>query len=436
MGAQSFPYEKMPSSSTFDSSVISGLHERHKREIELLTLTTQPIKTLKLFLMALIQYLERPLLWIIRKCRVLMLLGVLVGAIVVATDNRTRGKHVTELVNYLSFGFWWLALGVASSIGLGTGLHTFVLYLGPHIALFTMKAMQCGRVDLKNAPYDTIQLRSTPSWLDKDCSEYGPPMYSSPHSRVPLTSILHQVQLEAILWGIGTALGELPPYFISKAACISGDNAEGMKDLASSENDDKGFIGSHLKQMKQWLLSHSQHLNFFTILILASVPNPLFDLAGIMCGQFGIPFWKFFAATVTGKAIVKTHIQTAFIISICNNQLLELVEMELVWMLSFIPGFASFLPSLIAKLHIIKEKYMASSAPVSSNIKMEKWELSIASIWNTVVWLVLINFTFQIITATAQSYLKNQQEEEIVMLKDNIHALNQPIGVTENPVCD
>ena len=80
-----------------------------------------------------------------------------------------------------------------------------------------MKAMQCGRVDLKNAPYDTIQLRSTPSWLDKDCSEYGPPMYSSPHSRVPLTSILHQVQLEAILWGIGTALGELPPYFISKA---------------------------------------------------------------------------------------------------------------------------------------------------------------------------------------------------------------------------
>ena len=68
--------------------------------------------------------------------------------------------------------------------------------------------------------------------------------------------------------------------------------------------------------------------------------------------------------------------------------------------------------------------------------QMEKWELSIASIWNTVVWLVLINFTFQIITATAQSYLKNQQEEEIVMLKDNIHALNQPIGVTENPVCD
>lgn len=28
-------------------------------------------------------------------------------------------QHVMELVNYLHFGLWWLALGVASSIGLG-----------------------------------------------------------------------------------------------------------------------------------------------------------------------------------------------------------------------------------------------------------------------------------------------------------------------------
>ncbi|KAL7612678.1 hypothetical protein Lser_V15G06096 [Lactuca serriola] len=34
---------------------------------------------------------------------------------------------------------------------------------------------------------------------------------------------------------------------------------------------------------------------------IASVPNPLFDLAGIMSGQFGIPFWKFFLATLFGK---------------------------------------------------------------------------------------------------------------------------------------
>lgn len=103
----------------------------------------------------------------------------------------------------------------------GSGLHTFVLYLGPHIAFFTMKAMQCGRVDLKSAPYDTIQLKRGPSWLDKECSEFGPPLFFTDEgARVPLSSILPQVQIEAILWGIGTALGELPPYFISRAGTM------------------------------------------------------------------------------------------------------------------------------------------------------------------------------------------------------------------------
>lgn len=104
----------------------------------------------------------------------------------------------------------------------GSGLHTFVLYLGPHIALFTKKAVQCGRVDIKSAPYDTIQLNTGPSWLERNCTAFGPPLFLSLQgSRVPLTSILVQVQLEAVLWGIGTALGELPPYFISRAGNYS-----------------------------------------------------------------------------------------------------------------------------------------------------------------------------------------------------------------------
>lgn len=55
------------------------------------------------------------------------------------------------------------------------------------------------------------------------------------------------------------------------AACIPGSKAEVMEDLDSSAKEDSGFMGSHLKQIKQWLLSHSQHLNFFTILVLALV---------------------------------------------------------------------------------------------------------------------------------------------------------------------
>jgi hypothetical protein len=82
--------------------------------------------------------------------------------------------------------------------------------------------MQCGRVDLKSAPYDTPQLNRGPSWLDKNCSDFGPPLFQPLDGlRVPLSSILPQVQIEAVLWGIGTAIGELPPYFISRAGMRS-----------------------------------------------------------------------------------------------------------------------------------------------------------------------------------------------------------------------
>ncbi|KAK3027246.1 hypothetical protein RJ639_041664 [Escallonia herrerae] len=396
----------------------AGLREKHEQELENLTLTTQPFKTLKLFIFAVIQYLKRSILYLLTHGGWFMLLStiLLLSGVLLITIDGPHEKHVKELHQYFQFGLWWVALGVASSIGLGSGLHTFVLYLGPHIALFTIKAMQCCRVDIKSSPYDTIQLKRRPSWLEKDCSEFGPPLFSSLHgSRVPLSSILPQVQLEAILWGIGTALGELPPYFISRAARMSGSNLD-VIDVSSAE--DNGVIATHVNHLKRWFLSHSQYLNFLTILVLASVPNPLFDLAGIMCGQFGIPFWEFFLATLIGKAVIKTHIQTVFIISVCNNQLLDLIENKLIWVLSLVPGFASVLPNLITKLHAVRDKYMATPHPVPSHVKVKKWDLSFTSIWNTVVWLMIINFFIKIVTVTAQSYLKKQQDRELAALKN------------------
>ncbi|KAK8515295.1 hypothetical protein V6N12_075340 [Hibiscus sabdariffa] len=346
---------------------ISGLHEKHREELGNLTLTNQPLRTLKLFVFAVTYWIRQAIQnragWFMFSSILAGSIGILVVAV--------AGPHemIQELFHYFQFGVWWLALGVASSIGLGKGSSTLSL------------------------------------------SAHG--------SRVPLSSILPQVQLEAILWGIGTALGELPPYFISRAARISGSKLDIMNDLGSSPMEDGSNTANHLKQIKNWLLSHSQYLNFFTILILASVPNPLFDLAGIMCGQFGIPFWKFFLATLLGKAIIKTHIQTAFIISVCNYQLPDLIENEFVRVLSFIPGLATIMPNLTGKLHTIRDKYMSPSPPVSDNIKVNKWGLSVASIWNTVVWLMLLNMVVKIVTATAQNFLKEQQEKELITLSNN-----------------
>jgi hypothetical protein len=90
--------------------------------------------------------------------------------------------------------------------------------------MFTIKATLCGRVNLKSAIYDTALFGHQPAWEFKDCSEFGDPVFpkslNSDHFRVPLLPILHEVQWEAILWGVGTAVGELPPYFVSRAGVL------------------------------------------------------------------------------------------------------------------------------------------------------------------------------------------------------------------------
>jgi len=202
-----------------EDKAISELREQHRVDLERLTITSRPFKTLAFFVLAIAQSLERTCSSVLKKgyrLKIAMPLVAVTWVLLLFTDG-LHEKHLQELLWYVRFGLWWIILGVASSIGLGSGLHTFIMYLGPHVALFTIKAVQCGRVDLKSAPYDTILLKRSPSWLEKDCLQFGPPIY---HETIPFSKILQEVCLEAVLWGIGTALGELPPYFLSRAGFV------------------------------------------------------------------------------------------------------------------------------------------------------------------------------------------------------------------------
>nr|CAB3458376.1 unnamed protein product [Digitaria exilis] len=144
------------------------------------------------------------------------------------------------------------------------------------------------------------------------------------------------------------------------------------------------------------------------------VPNPLFDIAGMLCGQFNIPFWKFFLATLIGKAVVKVSFQTTSVITLCNNQLFDLVEKRLIWAFGNVPGVASVLLSFVGKLKTAKDKFLSAQVAASaSSAGKGKWNLSFTLIWNTLVWLMVVNFIIQIVTSTAQGYLRTQQELEM-----------------------
>jgi len=66
------------------------------------------------------------------------------------------GPHQQLMARLEQRALWclyWLGLGVLSSVGLGTGLHTFLLYLGPHIAAVTLAAYECASLDFPEPPY-------------------------------------------------------------------------------------------------------------------------------------------------------------------------------------------------------------------------------------------------------------------------------------------
>ncbi|PWA23121.1 hypothetical protein CCH79_00002210, partial [Gambusia affinis] len=188
---------------------------------------------------------------------------------------------------------------------------------GPHIAAVTLAAYECGSVEFPEPPYpDQIvcpQQEAPTSGPGAEQVDVGADRMVGPaglQGSISLWTIISKVRLEACMWGAGTAIGELPPYFMARAARLSGADPddedyqkfEEMLDQAESAQD----FGSRTKVAIQKLI---QKVGFFGILACASIPNPLFDLAGLTCGHFLVPFWTFFGATLIGKAVIKMHIQ-------------------------------------------------------------------------------------------------------------------------------
>jgi hypothetical protein len=52
------------------------------------------------------------------------------------------------------------------------------------------------------------------------------PENTSDSGHISLWAIVSKVRLEALMWGAGTALGELPPYFMARAARLSGQEPD------------------------------------------------------------------------------------------------------------------------------------------------------------------------------------------------------------------
>ena len=77
---------------------------------------------------------------------------------------------------------------------------------------------------------------------------------------------------------------------------------------SNKSDNSQSFVTSVVNKTKVFMYKCLKKYAFPTVLVCASIPNPLFDLAGITCGTFLVPFYTFFVATAIGKSVIKVHI--------------------------------------------------------------------------------------------------------------------------------
>ena len=108
---------------------------------------------------------------------------------------------------------------------------------------------------------------------------------------------------QIILWGLGTALGELPPYLLAYEC----DNV----DIDFFKNNTINNIYDKIKSMIDFT---NKNVIFTSILLMASWPNLTFDMCGILCGYYKIKISDFLIPTIIGKALIKAPIQSLIVL--------------------------------------------------------------------------------------------------------------------------
>mmetsp|Transcript_21140 Transcript_21140/g.63291 ORF Transcript_21140/g.63291 Transcript_21140/m.63291 type:complete len:579 (-) Transcript_21140:225-1961(-) len=402
--------EEGPAGEVSTSGMAAGaaaLPPRHVRELRMqlacergrLTLRRRPAATLLYFARALVCMAADALAWCAR--HPLMLFGVLPAAVAyIAAKAAGAAPHVLDGVEaWLRYALWWLGLGVMSSIGLGTGIQTGVLFLYPHMLKVCLAAETCGHT--RFSVTGDVWYSSEPF----HCGDAlrGSPTFADMYSKVMLTSML---------WGAGSAIGEVPPYLLSYQTALEDKRASEDVLLASLASEDavlaslasphvaadatssfasggagvggggrcsggaeagsfgggaaasvtgalQRWLASRIAQWQQRMLQFIRARGFVGLLVLASWPNAAFDLCGMACGTFLMPFWTFFAATLIGKGIVRVNMQGLLLMALFMKQSRDRVLAAVEGMLpQSLPGLALQRP-LSEELHALVDRSIA-----------------------------------------------------------------------------
>lgn len=88
------------------------------------------------------------------------------------------------------------------------------------------------------------------------------------------------------------------PWFVGAVAALGAVIGEMFTYVLGSAAKETNITESKLYELMK---SYMEKNGFLTLVVLACVPNPFFDLAGLVAGATGFPLWQFFVASYIGK---------------------------------------------------------------------------------------------------------------------------------------
>ncbi|OII77447.1 hypothetical protein cand_009380 [Cryptosporidium andersoni] len=444
-------------------------------------LLKNPWITLTLAFIFVSDFLKKSIARIISDLYKGLILLILIGIIIWITSF-VEGYH-TELYRELYITIlnivWWVLLGFLSSVGLGCGLHTGLLFLFPHIysIISTAETFNTFNFDprinmwrniLGPGEYFPCNIQDQPNEIDLPIS---------------LLSLLLKILPYSLLWGFGTVLGEIPPYAAAyaatKASLNINNNIKGTignlftantndikdEDLRSIGNDkiskegniiedlddckyemkaykstfnlsketatiitnenyknlDRTDItqnplygfnieimnnnneGKIIRLVKIIILKLIENLGGYGVFVLSCWPNLMFDLCGIVCGHFMMPFWNFFIALVLGKCIVKVLLQTIFLVFLFSKRYDSQHAEIIMWFVQFWPLSLIFGKKDNLRVRIQEElnyiRYILSSGDTSNkNMTSPYKNFEPNTLWNILSQKLTISAIFTLIT--------------------------------------
>jgi vacuole membrane protein 1 len=260
---------------------------------------------------------------------------LLSGAMVLVLLNTV--PQLLALRDFLLIGLYWLILGIVSSIGFGTGVPTGVLLVFPRIIVTAVN----------NGP-----------------------------DKILLT--FRELYYPVGMWALGTALGELPPYYVARTVRL---NSIKNKEQMTTMNDQ--FESGIMNNMQRYMETIIKKWNFWGILFFASYPNALFDLCGMVSGHYLVPCSVFLSATIIGKVLIKANLQ-----------------LHLLVLATFADRYLGFIP----KDYRVKIAEFADRAriPGSYNAESSSVHFYVSGVWQLVVLVFMGYFVINFIHAMAQ----------------------------------